>query len=157
MADITDDPLVFTFFNEIGIIGQLSQNLLERSLPRGLKLSHLGILNHFARLGGEKKPVELARAFQVTKGAITNTLQRLEAGGLIEVRPDPRDGRGKLAAITDKGLRVRNEAVQALAPAVREVAAQFGTKPFRDALPFLQQLRIHLDRARDTTDRLDTA
>ncbi len=153
MAKIAEDPLVFSFFNEIGIIGQLSQTLLERSLPQGLKLSHFGVLNHFARLGGEKNPVELARAFQVTKGAMTNTLQRLEARGLVDIRPDPSDGRGKLVAITDKGLRVRNEAVRALAPAIRELAAEFDTKLFRDALPFLQELRAHLDQARNTTDR----
>ena len=39
------------------------------------------VLNHFARLGGEKTPAQLARVFHVTKGAMTNTVGRLDAAG----------------------------------------------------------------------------
>ncbi len=152
MADDSGDPLVFTFFNEIGIVAQLSQTLLERSLPDGLKLPHFGVLNNFARLGGKRNPAQLARAFQVTKGAMTNTLQRLEARGLVEVRPDPRDGRAKRVRITRKGLRARDKAIAALAPAMAELEARFATRQFRDALPFLQQVRTYLDAARDASD-----
>ena len=60
-----DDPLVFAFFNEIGIIEQLARNAFERVMPDGLRLPHFSVLNHFVRLGGERSPGELARAFQV--------------------------------------------------------------------------------------------
>ncbi len=151
MADDSGDPLVFTFFNEIGIIAQLSQTLLERSLPDGLRLAHFSVLNHFARLGGERNPAELARAFQVTKGAMTNTLQRLEARGLVEVRPDPRDGRAKRVRITRKGMRARDKAIAALAPAMAELEARFAARQFGGALPFLRQVRTYLDTARDAS------
>ena len=95
MAIRDDDPVVFTFFNEIGIIDQLAQNLLEHALPDGLKMSHFVVLNHFARLGGARSPQDLARAIQVTKGAMTNTLKRLKTRGLVEIQPDPDDGRAK--------------------------------------------------------------
>ena len=75
------DPLVFVFFNEIGIIEQLARNLLERALPAGLKQPHFGVLNHLVRLGDDKSPLFLSRAFQVSNGTMTNTLQRLEARG----------------------------------------------------------------------------
>lgn len=146
-----DDPPIFAFLTEIGIIAQLSQAMLERALPDGLKLSHFGVLNHFARLGGDWNPARLARAFQVTKGAMTNTLNRLEARGLIEVVPDPDDGRGKLARITTKGLKLREEAIQALAPAIGALAADIDGQGFEDTLPFLQHLRAYLDEARDGT------
>lgn len=149
MADSADDPPIFNFFNEIGIIDQLAQTLLERALPDKLKMSHFGVLNHFARLGGEQGPAELARAFQVTKGAMTNTVQRLKDRGLVEVKPDPSDGRGKLVRITDKGLRVRAKAIEAIFPELRELEDQFGIGKFRKALPFLQELRKYLDQARD--------
>ena len=152
MAEDTKDPLVFAFFNEIGIIAQLSQTLLGRSLPDGLRMSHFGVLNHFARRGGEQNPAELARAFQVTKGAMTNTLQRLEARGLVEVRPDPRDGRGKRVRLTKKGLRARDKAIAALAPAMAGLEARFAARQFRGALPFLQQVRTYLDEARDAPE-----
>ena len=74
-------------FNEIGIISQLSSNRLERVLPEGMSVAQFSVLNHLVRLGGSWAPSRLARAFQVTKGAMTNTLQRLEAQGLIRSRP----------------------------------------------------------------------
>ena len=74
-------PVIFHVFNEIGIIEQLARNVFEQVLPDGLKVSQFSILNHFVRLGDDKNPVDLARAFQVTKGAMTNTLQRLEGRG----------------------------------------------------------------------------
>ena len=40
--------------------------------------------SHLAR-HGEASPAALARAFQLTKGAMTNTLQRLEAQGFVRV------------------------------------------------------------------------
>lgn len=149
MTSPKSDPPAFIFFNEIGIIEQLSRTRLERVLPDGLKISHFGVLNHFVRLGGERSPAELARAFQVTKGAMTNTIQRLEARGLITVRPDPRDGRGKRVAITSAGRRARDEAVAAIGPLLAELEGAFSRKDFAAALPFLQELRAYLDRSRD--------
>ena len=53
------------------MIEQLARTRLARALPRGMELSHFMVLNHFARLGGEKTPAQLARMFHVTKGAMT--------------------------------------------------------------------------------------
>lgn len=149
MTDDSKTPLAFTFFTEIGIIAQLSQTLLERSLPDGLRLPNFGVLNHFSRLGGEHSPAKLARAFQVTKGAMTNTLQRLEARGLVEVRPDPSDGRAKRVHITRKGRQVRDKAIAALTPALAGLETRFAAEQFRNSLPFLEQVRRYLDAARD--------
>lgn len=148
-ANDDGDPPIFNFFNEIGIIDQLAQTLLERALPDKLKMSHFGVLNHFARLGGEQGPAELARAFQVTKGAMTNTVQRLRDRGLVDVKPDPSDGRGKLVSINDKGLRVRAKAIEAILPEISDLEDQLGAGKFQKALPFLRELRIYLDQARD--------
>ena len=82
---------------------------------------------------------------------MTNTLRRLEARRLVEVRPDPRDGRAKRVRITRKGLRARDEAIAALAPAMAGLEARFAARRFGDALPFLRQVRTHLDAARDAS------
>ena len=152
MPDDNADPLIFTFLTEVGIIDQLARASLERVLPDGLKFSHFGVLNHFARLGGEQSPAELARAFQVTKGAMTNTVQRLQARGLVDVGPNPHDGRGKRIRITEKGFRVRDEAILAVAPELRQLGGEFSAEEFAAALPFLQRLRVYLDAARDRPD-----
>lgn len=145
MADLD----LFTFFNEVGIINQLASTQLERALPDGLKLAHFAVLNHFARLGGERTPVDLARAFQVTKGAMTNTLQKLEARGLVTIRTNPDDGRSKLVVMTDEGRRVRDEAIAALAPMFKDLAMRLPLKDMARALPALAEVRQVLDDARN--------
>ena len=86
---------LFTLFNEIGIISQLSSARLARMLPHGLTVAQFSVLNHLVRLEGDWSPARLAAAFQVTKGTMTSTLQRLVAKGLISLEPDPSDGRAK--------------------------------------------------------------
>ena len=94
---------MIALFSEIVMVETLARNRLTRALPRGMELSHFMVLNHFARLGGEKTPAQLARVFHVTKGAMTNTVARLEAAGYVHVRPDWEDGRRKLVSISHAG------------------------------------------------------
>ncbi len=144
-----DDPPVFRFFAEIGIIEQLARNAFERVMPGGLTLSQFAVLNHFARRGGTQSPRSLARAMQVSKGTMTNTLQKLAAKGLIAVAPDPADGRGKQVSLTAAGLALRQAAIAALVPDLESLLAEFGERRFARATPFLAQVREYLDRARD--------
>lgn len=142
------DPLIFTVMNEIGIIQQLARAEFERVLPAGLHLSHFSVLNHFVRLGGSSRPARLAAAFQVTRGAMTNTLRWLAEHGLVSVTPDPADGRAKIVRITAAGRRMRARAVRNVAPVVGRLEAEFGANAFAGALPFLQQMRKFLDENR---------
>ncbi len=149
MPKSPDDPPVFRFFTEIGIIEQLARNAFERVMPGGLTLSQFAVLNHFARRGGTQSPQSLARAMQVSKGTMTNTLQKLEAKGLIAVAPDPADGRGKQVSLTGAGLSLRQAAIAALAPDLESLLGEFGERRFSQAIPFLIAMREYLDRARD--------
>ena len=54
------------------------------------------------RWGPTSQPQSMASA--------TNIVQRLEAQGLVSRSPNPRDGRGTLAAITDSGREVMEAA-----------------------------------------------
>ena len=146
-----EDPLrlVFAVFNEIGIVNQLASARFTRVLPGGLQLSQFSVLNHFVRLGGARSPVELARAFQVTKGTMTNTLQKLEAAGLVAVAPDPRDGRAKRVTITEEGRAMREAAIEALRPEVDVLARRLDLAALAAILPELRRLRETLDKARE--------
>ena len=146
--DPPKDPAPFRFFTEIGIIEQLARNRLERGLPDGLKVSQFSVLNHLVRLGGEWSPARLAGAFQVTKGAMTNTLQRLEKRGLVRVSADPRDGRGKLVGITDAGREMRVRCVESVSPLLTDLSRELSDKDFASALPVLEKVRIYLDSHR---------
>ena len=50
--------------------------------------------------------VDLQHALMNTSGAITKRLDRLEAAGLVNRRPDPDDGRASLIQITALGVEV---------------------------------------------------
>ena len=134
-------------FTQIAIIDQLVSNRLDRVLPEGLSHAQFGVLSRLERLG-ETTPAELARGFQVTKGAITNTLQRLETQGFVTVEPDPSDGRRKRVAITPQGLAVRDAALIAMRPLHDTLRSAFTEAEFVEVLPFLHALRTWLEEAR---------
>jgi DNA-binding MarR family transcriptional regulator len=141
------DPPLFALLNEVGIIEQLARHRFERAQADGLRLPHFTVLNHLVRLGDGKTPGQLARAFQLTKATMTNTLQRLEARGFIRVEADPEDGRGKRVFLTDSGRARRQAAVAALGADLAALGATPGLDPTA-LLPGLRALRAALDKAR---------
>lgn len=147
MTKAKDRPDV-QVFTEVGIIDQLVTARLERSLPDGMSAAQFGVLTHFCRRGGAETPAQLARAFQVTKGAMTNTLQRLEAQGFVEIVPDQSDGRKKLVTITARGAGAYEAAITALRPYYAGLREAFTDAEFEAALPFLRKLRMWLDENR---------
>ena len=135
-------------FTEIAIIDQLARNRVESRLPAGLSYAGLALLNHFARVGRPENPARLAEAFKVTKGAMTNTLQRLEALGFVAVARDPSDGRRKVVTLTARGVQAQREAQGAVRPQLETLRQAFPQADFDAALPFLRRLRAWLDQHR---------
>ena len=144
-----DVGITFAFFNEVGILEQLSRSLLEEQLPDGLIAPHFTVLNHLVRLGEGRTPLQMARAFQVPKTSLTHTLAGLEARGLIEMRRNPEDGRSKLVYLTDAGRALRQDTIDALVPVFARLLNTRDTDRMRAALPTLTKLRQILDAARD--------
>ncbi len=54
-------------FSEITTIDQLIRTQISKSLPEGMAISHLSVLNHLASMKNEKTPMQLAKSFHVTK------------------------------------------------------------------------------------------
>lgn len=145
----TPDPLL-ALLTEIGIIAHLTATRFDRAAPGGLNASQFGVLNHFARTAKPfETPARLARAFQVSKGNMTNTVQRLEALGLVTVEPDPTDGRGKRVRPTAAGLAAQGAAVDALRPQYESLLAGLDQAGIASALPIVHALRLALDEAPD--------
>jgi DNA-binding MarR family transcriptional regulator len=140
--------LYFQLFNEIGIIAQLSGNRFQRVLPQGLTVAQFSLLNHCVRLGDGWTPARLAAAFQVTKGTMTNTLQKLAAKGFIRVDPDPDDARSKRVFLTPAGKQAREASLKALVPELAQLPAGFPPALAAEILPSLERLRIWLDTNR---------
>lgn len=144
-----DAAAMFRLLNEIGIIAQLSGTAFERVMPQGMTLPQFVVLNHLTRLGGDRTPLQLARAMQVTKGTMTNTLGHLERAGHILVTPDPTDRRSKRIDITAMGRKARDAAIAAVTPELLALAGAFPSESIATALPLLEDLRRLLDARRN--------
>lgn len=140
----SSDHLAVSLFSEILMVDQLARARVARVMPRGMELSHFSVLNHLARSGTEKSPAQLAKSFHLTRGAMTNTLHKLEWAGWIHVRPDWEDARRKMVAISPAGLAARNAAVAAIAPVIASVVEKVGEDKVRTVLPVLREMRVQL-------------
>lgn len=141
----TGDDLAAALFSELFMADQLARTRISRVLPRGMELSHFGVLNHLARSGEERTPAQLARAFHVTRGAMSNTLARLEWAGHVHIRPDWDDARRKYVAISPAGRRAHAAALASITPLIGEAVAELGDARVRAALPVLRALRTRFE------------
>jgi len=135
-------------FAEIAAIDQLATVRMERALPAGLSKAQFTLLDRLARGDGGETPAELARAFQLTKGALTNTLARLAAAGFITVVADEADARKKRATVTEAGAAAHRQALAALRPITESARRALPETEFAAALPFLQSLKAWLEQNR---------
>tara|TARA_R110000850_G_scaffold32074_3_gene87882 strand:+ start:142 stop:576 length:435 start_codon:yes stop_codon:yes gene_type:complete len=138
------NTLAIMLFSEILGTDQILRNRLSKVLPKGMEISHFSVLNHLAWREVERSPAQLAETFHVTRGAMTNTLAKLEWAGYIHVRPDWDDARRKMVAISPAGRQAREAALGAIAPMITQVVEQLGEDKARAALPILRELRNQL-------------
>lgn len=140
------DTLAVALFSEMFMADQLARNRLTKALPKGMEISHFSVLNHLAGLHEERSPAQLARAFHVTRGAMTNTLSKLEWAGHIHVRPDWDDARRKFVAISPSGMAARDAALAAIVPILSEIVDSIGQDRVRAALPVLREMRVSMEK-----------
>jgi len=138
------DSLAVTLFSEILMVDQLARASVAKAMPRGMELSHFSVLNQLARAGAERSPGQLARTFHLTRGAMTNTLHKLEWAGWVHIRPDWDDARRKMVSISPAGQAARDAALAAIAPIIAEVVANVGDDKVRAILPVLREMRVKL-------------
>lgn len=145
MNEDTRNSLAVALFSEILTNDQLIRNRLTRVLPKGMEVSHFSVLNQLARTNEERSPAQLAKSFHVTRGAMTNTLRKLELAGYIHIRPDWDDARRKMVAISPAGRAAREAAIAAIAPMITEMVADLGEDKVRATLPVMRELRGRLE------------
>ncbi|MFT5208515.1 MAG: DNA-binding MarR family transcriptional regulator [Flavobacterium sp.] len=143
-----DIEVLFSYFNELNIISQLSNGILEQKLPAGLTTSQFSVLNWFIRVDNVATPGRLSTAFQVTKGAMTNTLKKLHDKKLISITPDPNSGRSKIVKLTKKGRDVRDSAIEGISPLLEEFAQTFPASDIKKQVKAIKKVRKYLDEYR---------
>jgi DNA-binding MarR family transcriptional regulator len=95
--------------------------------PHGLTFARYEalVLLTFSR-AGELPMSKIGERLMVHPTSVTNTVDRLVRSGLATKRPNPNDGRGTLAAITEEGRRVCDAATRDL------MAMRFGLEAYDD-------------------------
>lgn len=141
------DALATALFSEILTADQLLRTTMSRVLPKGMELSHFMVLNHLASQSAERAPAQLAKSFHLTRGAMTNTLSKLEWAGYVHIRPDWDDARRKMVSISPAGRSARDAAIAGMAPVISDIIEDLGAEQVRDVLPVLRKLRGRLDQA----------
>ena len=134
--------------SEIATIEQLARNKLDNALPKDLNISSFSVLNHFSGSRAEKTPLQLARSFHVTKGAMTNTLNKLEKQGYIHVHPDWNDARKKCVSISQSGIDARNNAMKSIKPILDEIIQKTNHMTKKSLLGDLRNFREAIENDR---------
>ena len=143
----TADTLAAALFSEVFMTDQLARLKVSHTLPKGMQISHFSVLNHLAHTGEERSPAQLAATFHVTRGAMTNTLAKLEWAGYVHIRPDWDDARRKFVSISPAGRAARDAAMAAFMPVIADLVRGIGPEKVRAMLPVLRELRGRLETA----------
>lgn len=143
----TNTTLATALFSELFMADQLARNRLSRALPSGMELSQFSVLNHLANVDEPRSPARLAEVFQLTRGAMTNTLHKLEWAGHIHITPDWDDARRKQVVISPAGRAARDSALAAITPLIAEFVERIGAEKVKSTLPVLRELRTRLGQA----------
>lgn len=143
MSERTQD-LAVALFSELLTLDHLTRANVAKVMPKGMELSHFMVLNHLAQSSAEKSPGQLAKSFHLTRGAMTNTLNKLEWAGWVHIRPDWDDARRKMVAISPAGQAARDAAIAGIAPVIEDVVNRVGADKVKTTLPVLRDLRANL-------------
>ncbi|MGO4682945.1 MarR family winged helix-turn-helix transcriptional regulator [Hyphomicrobium sp. 2TAF46] len=101
-----------------GRLSEASERVLREHMnplfaSAGLQPGEFDVLATLRRSGEPYRlsPTRLYEATMISSGGMTSRIDRLEKAGLVERLPDPDDRRGKLIALTERGLIVINETI----------------------------------------------
>ena len=105
-ADIPVDLEVEGIVDRIGGINRRIKNALRETVaPYGLTAEDWSVLSslRLRKTGRRSSPGVLARDLELSSGAMTSRLDRLEELGFVRRLPDAKDRRGVVVELTDEG------------------------------------------------------
>lgn len=106
-------------------IARFESNILrqmDEAGYHGFSLSHITVTRNLDLAG--TRATELARRAGITKQSISELINQLEAGGIVQRKPDPADGRAKIVTFTQAGL----DWLKAFGAALRHAEEQMATE-----------------------------
>ena len=94
-------------------------------------------------------PGKLAKRMDLSSGAMTNRLDRLEEAGLIRRLPDPDDRRGVVVELTDEGRRLYQQAVGVQAKKEALITDALNDREKKQLNSLLRRLMLEFERRED--------
>jgi DNA-binding MarR family transcriptional regulator len=151
-ANVPLDLEVEGIVDRIGGINRRLKNALRETLvPFQLSVEDWHVLSPL-RLRKEGKPTSpgaLARDLELSSGAMTSRLDRLEELGFIRRLPDPDDRRGVLVELTDEGRAAWDSAAEVQGRKEAFFASALSSDEQRELNALLRKLMI----AFETTEK----
>ncbi|MFF3134237.1 MarR family winged helix-turn-helix transcriptional regulator [Streptomyces mirabilis] len=132
------DTAAMEVFGRVFRLARTMGDRMEKAYaPYGISRGEFDVLATLRRSDAPYtlSPRQLSATLMLTTGGMTGRLDKLERAGLLRRSPDPHDRRGLQVTLTDKGLRLIDEAVgaglavqtEALAHLDEERAGQLAT------------------------------
>jgi len=143
------DPEVEAIVDRINGLNRRLHRMLEDTLSEfGLSPGEWKMLNHLESAGApyRRSAGKLAARAELSSGAMTNRLDRLEEAGLMRRLPDPDDRRGVQVELTDHGLKVWEDALRTGAAQEALVAAALTKEEKRQLNGLLRRLMLEFER-----------
>jgi DNA-binding MarR family transcriptional regulator len=143
------DPEVEGIVERLQFLNRRIRRLLEETLAEfGLNLGEWKVLSSLVHAGEPHRssPGALAKHEQLTTGAMTNRLDRLEAMGFVRRLPDEADRRGVVVELTDTGRDVWERSVGAQAAKERFVASALDESERRQLNVLLRRMVLHAEK-----------
>lgn len=137
------ERLLLDYFVEIAIVEHLVRNHME-ALPKGdLSAAEFGLLNYFVRnqRDRERKAI-LAWCFQVTVEQMGIVIRALEARGYLACEGE---GDDQLIGLTSAGHQAQAAAIEAVAPDIAPLMAEFADEDLEKAVEVLKETRRIFD------------
>lgn len=137
-----------------GIVGRIQHldKRLRRSMEETLKEFELDygqwvVLGALRSAGPpfRRSAGALAKVLDLTSGAMTSRLDRMETAGLVRRLPDPEDRRGVQIEITDKGSGLWEDAVGVQAAKEQLVAGALSPSEKRQLSELLKRMVLAFD------------
>jgi DNA-binding MarR family transcriptional regulator len=110
------DTAAMEVFGRVFRLARTMGDRMEKAYaPHGISRGEFDVLATLRRSDAPYtlSPRQLSATLMLTTGGMTGRLDKLERAGLLRRSPDPHDRRGLQVTLTDKGLRLIDEAVGA--------------------------------------------
>jgi DNA-binding MarR family transcriptional regulator len=135
-----------------GLNRRLHKMLDETLSEFGLTLGDWKVLNHLQSADSpyRRSAGKLAARSDLSSGAMTNRLDKLENAGLVRRLPDPEDRRGVQVELTEHGLKVWEDALRTGAAQEALVAAALTTEEKQQLNSLLRRLMREFERREET-------